>query len=521
MLIATFVPFSSYAANEQQTSGSCGDNATFELKDGVLTISGTGEITSYPWREYFGETTNIKKVIINEGITVIGQYSFIQCTNLKEAILPQSLTDIEESAFKECKKLEKIDLPKNIQYIRKFAFSECVSLKKIVLPKSLRRICSSAFSYCKAMKGTLFIPKDLKIEMYSFQYCEGLEEVMFEDGFTDDNLYTGGTCYTFNHCTNVRKVFIPGSLKTVPLGLFINCSSLSDVTLSEGVESVGGFMNCSSLEKVVLPKSMKYIDSFFGCRNLKTLKIQSRIKAVNMNAFTNCTSLSIEFPYGVDSINTRHAMGYIQEYDETDKIVYTPIKNFKVYGKKCKALTEYCKNNGFTFVDMYDIKNAGVTGLTSKAYTGKAIKPDITVKLAGTTLKKDTDYTVKYSNNTKVGKAKITLTGIGKYKGTLEKTFKINPKPTELTKLTAGSKSFKAYWKKNTTQTSGYQIQYSTYKDLKNAKTVTITSYKTGAKTIKSLKAKKKYFVRIRTYKTVNKTKYYSKWSEAKSIKTK
>ena len=530
-LISAFAPFSVYAAVEQQTSGSCGDNATFELVDGVLTISGTGEITSHPWCNLF-ETTNINKVIINEGVTVIGENSFKNCTKIKEAILPESLTGIKKLAFYNCNCLETANLPMNLKYIGQNAFKDCKALKKIELPEKLERIYGGAFSGCSSAKGALFLRKKLHIELYAFSYCRGLEEIYFEDGFTIDNFTSSRPLTVFNYCEGVKKLYIPPSMTRIEGALFKSFTSLTDITISEGVEDIGGFNNCTSLEKITLPKSIKNINSsgFLDCKSLKTVRIQSNISKVDEYAFYNCTSLkSIKFPYGVDKVEKR-AFGY---YETVDQVIETAeggtkeiksehkIKNFKVYGKRCKALTDYCKENGFTFIDMYDVKNAGITGLTSKSYTGKSIKPELTVKLAGVTLKKDTDYTVKYSNNTKVGTAKVTLTGKGKYKGTLTKTFKINPKPTELTKLTALSKSFKAYWKKRTTQTSGYQIQYSTYKNLNNAKTVTITSYKTGAKTIKNLKAKKNYFVRIRAYKTVNGIKYYSKWSESLKVTTK
>jgi len=530
MLIATSVPFSSYAANEQQTSGSCGDNATFELKDGVLTITGTGEITSHPWCNLF-ETTNINKVIINEGVTVIGENSFKNCTKIKEAILPESLTGIKKLAFYNCNCLETANLPMNLKYIGQNAFKDCKALKKIELPEKLERIYGGAFSGCSSAKGALFLRKKLYIELYAFSYCRGLEEIYFEDGFTIDNFTSSRPLTIFNYCEGVKRLYIPPSMTRIEGALFNNFTSLTDITISEGVEDIGGFNNCTSLEKITLPKSIKNINNyaFYGCKELKSVKIQSKIESLGREAFYNCTSLkSIKFPYGVDSVGKR-AFGY---YETVDQVTQTAeggtkeiksehkIKNFKVYGKKCKALTDYCKENGFTFIDMYDVKNATVT-MKSQTYNGSAKKPSVTVKLAGTTLKKDTDYTVKYSNNTKVGTAKVTITGKGTYKGTLEKTFKINPKPTELTKLTSGSKSFKAYWKKNATQTSGYQIQYSTYKDFKNAKTVSITSYKTGARTIKKLKANKKYFVRIRAYKTINGKKQYSSWSAKKTVTTK
>ena len=157
----------------------------------------------------------------------------------------------------------------------------------------------------------------------------------------------------------------------------------------------------------------------------------------------------------------------------------------------------------------------------AQVYTGKALKPSVTVKYNGTKLVKGTDYTVSYKNNTKVGTATVTVKGIGNYTGSKKATFKINPKPTTLSKVTPGKKKLTVTWKKQTKQVSGYQIQYGTKKDFSNAKKVTVKGAKTVKKVIKSLKAKKYYYVRIRTYKTVSGKKYYSSWSNYKKIKTK
>ena len=159
---------------------------------------------------------------------------------------------------------------------------------------------------------------------------------------------------------------------------------------------------------------------------------------------------------------------------------------------------------------------------TSYTYSGSSKKPSVTVKdYSGKTLKNGTDYTVSYKNNKSVGTATATVTFKGNYSGSKKLTFTIKPKTTSLSKLTAGKKQLKVTWKKNSA-VSGYQIQYSTSKKFTSAKTVTVKGYKTTSKTIKSLKAKKTYYVRVRTYKTVNGKKVYSDWSaKALSKKTK
>lgn len=162
---------------------------------------------------------------------------------------------------------------------------------------------------------------------------------------------------------------------------------------------------------------------------------------------------------------------------------------------------------------------------TKYTYDGKVKSPTVTVKnSAGTTLKKGTDYTVTVPSGRKsVGKYTYKVKFIGKYAGTTAKSlsFTIVPKGTTISSLTAVSKGFTVKWNKKTTQTTGYQIRYSTSSSMSNAKTVTVSSNSTVSKKITGLTAKKKYYVQVRTYKTVNSTKYYSSWSAKKDVTTK
>ena len=172
----------------------------------------------------------------------------------------------------------------------------------------------------------------------------------------------------------------------------------------------------------------------------------------------------------------------------------------------------------------YSIKNnfkkATVSGISTKAFTGKNITQSITVKYNGKTLKKGTDYTVSYSSNKNIGTATVKVAGKGSYTGTVTKTFKINPAKQEIQKLTAKSKSFFVDWAQKGSAT-GYEIQYATNSKFTRAKKVTITNNKTDKTTVSKLSGKKKYYVRVRSYTTVKGTKYYGAWSASKSVTTK
>ena len=167
-----------------------------------------------------------------------------------------------------------------------------------------------------------------------------------------------------------------------------------------------------------------------------------------------------------------------------------------------------------------DFKKATVSGISTKAFTGKNITQTITVKYNGKTLKKGTDYTVSYSNNKSIGTATVKIAGKGSYTGTITKTFKINPAKQEIQKLTAKSKAFFVDWAQKGSAT-GYEIQYATNSKFTSAKKVTITNNKTDKTTISKLSGNKKYYVRVRSYTTVKGTKYYGAWSTSKSVTTK
>ena len=164
---------------------------------------------------------------------------------------------------------------------------------------------------------------------------------------------------------------------------------------------------------------------------------------------------------------------------------------------------------------------------TSLTYNGKVRTPKVIVKdRTGKTLVKNTDYTVSYAKGRKyVGKYAVKITFKGKYSGTKTLYFTIKPKATSISSLKAGSKKFTVKWKKQATQTTGYQVQYSASSKFSKAKTVTVGKNTTVSKKISKLSGKKKYYVKVRTYKTVKingkSIRIYSGWSKAKTVTTK
>ena len=213
----------------------------------------------------------------------------------------------------------------------------------------------------------------------------------------------------------------------------------------------------------------------------------------------------------------------IKTTGHTYKQTVTPAtigKNGKIV-KKCSAC-------GATVTS--SIAKISTVSLSAVNYTynGGVKTPSVTVKDSkGRKLSNGRDYTVTYPRGRKnVGRYSVKIRFKGNYSGTKTLTYNINPKGTSMSKVTAAKKSFKAKWKKQSTQTTGYQLQYSTSsKFKKGTKTVNISKNKTTSKSVGKLYAKKKYYVRVRTYKTVKfggkNIKLYSGWSKAKAVKIK
>lgn len=215
-----------------------------------------------------------------------------------------------------------------------------------------------------------------------------------------------------------------------------------------------------------------------------------------------------------------------QVKEEKDGLGSHTIKTYttKATASKAGSIVRKCSICGVVVSKKVIPKVSSVKLANTKfIYNNNVKKPAVEVKdSTGKKLIKGTDYTVRYASGRKnVGKYAVKITFKGNYSGTKTLYFTIKPKGTSISSLTAGSKKFTVKWYKRTAQVTGYQVQYSRYKSFSNPTTLTVTKNSTTQKTKTKLKAKQRYYVRVRTYKVVNGTKYYSSWSDYKSVITK
>lgn len=263
-------------------SGTCGENLTWELTDdGTLTISGTGEMEDYGWRDapWYDYREMITTVIIEEGVTNIVRYAFQDCGSMKRIVLPESLTDIGFYSFAYCSSLESIEIPDGVTNIDGSAFSDCTALNSVTIGAGVASIGVSVFYNCISLTG-------IWVDGNNPYYSNDDHGVLFNKDKTELISAPGGIPGTywipdsvitigndaFQCCSILEGVVIPDSVAGIGEYAFYKCGSLSSVTIGHGVTSIGNdaFNRCDSLESITIPDSVTSIGNyaFYYCSNL-------------------------------------------------------------------------------------------------------------------------------------------------------------------------------------------------------------------------------------------------------------
>ena len=379
-------------------SGTCGDNLLWVLSDdGILTISGSGEMYSYytssPWNNYI---PYISTVIIDNGVQNIGDGAFNNCTYMKEISISESVQNIGYWAFKKCNSLENIIIPEGVVGIHFNAFEECNNLKSIILPSSLENIDENAFFRCQSLEqiivnennkyyssvdgvlfdkmittlirypngkkeATYFVPSSINcIAPGSFESCTLLNNIIFPDTLTQIGYWA------FSDCTGLTSVSIPSGISVLEEGAFCRCSSLKDIYFSDNLVSIEGwvFSECLSLTNIILPEGLKFIgwSTFADSVNLSSVFIPSSVSFIDSAAFWGCSSLEyIVLPSQVMSIE------YCTFYECSSLRSITIPSNITNIGDSafngCNSLAEIVfEGNAPTFSD------TAFSGVTANAY---------------------------------------------------------------------------------------------------------------------------------------------------------
>ena len=374
---------------------------------------------------------------------------------------------------------------------------------------------------CPFAKTELAIPSSVKtIEMYALQGC-AIEELVIPNNVTKIE------SVSMNYCNNLKSVVIPDSITKIQMGTFNNCTNLEKIIIPRSVKEIGSmllgkeygaFDNCDKL--IIYCYLNSYAEEYAIKHNIPYILLDSHTHSYTSQITKSATCKE----EGVKTYTCSCGDTYTEKIAKTAHkyTTKTVAPTYTTQGytlHTCSVCGDSYKDNYKAKLTKTSIAKSTVTGIANKYYTGKAITQTPTVKLGSKTLKKGTDYTVTFKNNKAIGTATVTIKGKGNYTGTVTKTFKIIPKKTTLKTAASPKKGqLKVTYTKQTNIT-GYQITYALDKSFTKSKASKSSAKLT--KTISGLKSGKTYYVKVRTYKTVKGTKYYSGYSAVKKIKVK
>ncbi len=315
-------------------SGQCGDNVYWKLdSNGTLTINGEGEMHN---TSLWADRMDIVNVIINNGITTIGEQAFLRCYRLRNVTMPESIICIEYAAFSECTVLQNITIPQSTEEIDTMAFYKCKSLKEIEINKNIKIIGGNAFAGCgeleitvsdnnenySSINGVLFnkhqdelicYSKDKVLDSYNiplsvktigggaFEFCDNLKSIKMSSNVVNID------SYAFYECSSLNNITLSSDLKKIGLRAFSGCKALKNIDIPPQIDHIDieAFSSCSNLTSITLPDLIKYIGdgAFSGCSSMKQIVLPNSITSIGQGAFSECSSLeTIHIPINVKNI---------------------------------------------------------------------------------------------------------------------------------------------------------------------------------------------------------------------------
>ena len=423
---------------------------------------------------------DIPSAIDGKSVTSIGNNAFYSCKNLVNVTIPDSITSIGNNAFEYCASLKSVLIPGSVTSIGNAAFNRCESLMNIEVIKNN----SNYFS----QDGVLFDKNKTKL----IQYPIGNKRIAYD---IPNGVKSFGDC-AFDSCSTLKNITIPDSVTSIGWGVFSGSESLTNIDVSENN------LNYSSYEGVLFNKNktelikypignertsynipagvINFGDVFSDCKNLVNITIPNSVTNIGVGAFWQCANLA-----SITITNSVTSIGNYAFYDCKN------LKDIYYYGTQSEWNNISVGSNNEYFI------NATIHFSSAPTPT-PAPAPTPTPSPAPTP-----------APTQPIATPNATVKAVSK------------PKSAKFKKVKSAKKAVSVEWKK-VSGVKGYQVQVATDKKFKkNKKTATVKKQKTTKVTIKKLKAKKKYYVRIRIYKTVNGKKVYSSWSKVKTVKTK
>ena len=405
------------------------EGITWKLENGILTVSGSGMIPNYasaeeaPWAEAV-EAGEVTAIVVSDGITKVGDYAFAGCA-AESVELPDTLMMIGKYAFSNCSNLTEVTIPGNVAKIGDNAFENCGSLQTVIIPSSVKTFGSNIFtSHGKEL--TIYSPVGSTASIYvsnlhdrtilsrilypSTGYCGvDLEWTLEEDG----TLTITGSGDMFDSYENAGTYS-----ERLQAPWYKVASSIKTVIIDDRVTHIGdrAFENCS-IENIELPQSLKTIgNSAFTRTKLAEVSIPEGVTEIGALAFNPCKNLTKAFV--PSSVTTIRLNGFVAN-------VHGSSQTLSIYGKAGSYAQTYAEENNIPFVAVTALGEVTLPE-TSFVYTGSAIEPEpVVCDEDGNALVRDTNYTVTYADNTGIGTATVTVTGMDSCTGEAQLTFEI------------------------------------------------------------------------------------------------
>ncbi len=263
---------------ERVVSGVTGD-CTWTLNGTTLVISGFGRMKDYYLAEKTPWGTNITKIVINKGVTSIGNRTFCNMNSLTEVEIADSVENIGEAAFYDCTSLKNITIPDSVKTMGDWVFECCSALEMVILPKGLTHIGYASFDECTALR-TVVIPDSVtSIDHWAFNNCSSLTNVVMPQKLTS----MGNGC--FSGCTSLKKITIPAAITKIPAETFVACTSLTEVIIQNKITEVceAAFLSCKSL------KDIWYVGSASDKNNIAIGNYNDKLLSANWH-YNGCVS---------------------------------------------------------------------------------------------------------------------------------------------------------------------------------------------------------------------------------------
>ena len=493
-------------------------NTVYSSIDGVLYGDAGATLLFYPCGR------SDAAVIIPDGVITIGASAFTWNKTITSVTMPDTVTALGQNAFYGCTSLLTVDFSENLETIGMGAFYKCSVLEAAVLPDTLESIDEYGFTYCYNLADLDLGNGIALIENYVFYYCHALETVEFPASLTELGEWVFVTTsttereYTF---LGDAPTFDGDTFYKVYAAVYYPCSNSTwtDEVIGEdyGAYSIAWYKSHSMEDPVISDSVVTGLCCDCGETVEQELTISLSTSSYTYNGVAKKPTPTVKADETALTKGTDYTVSYENNVNAgTGTVIITGCGCYS----GCARATFTIKQKSISSSS----SAAKVTlSTTTYIYSGKAKKPTPTVKITlngeTVTLKKGTDYTVSYKNNTAIGKGTVTITGTGNYSSTLTKTFKISPKQVTLSSAkSSAKKKLTVKWKKSSGSVK-YQIAYrkkgsSTWKYKK-------VSSSTYSKTLTGLTSGKYYYVKVRAYKTVNGTTYCGKWSKTKKVKVK